>query len=844
VQSVATSFDHTNEIFSLAVDLVNQSNRNIFLTGKAGTGKTTFLRHIRETSLKQIAVVAPTGVAAINAGGSTIHSFFQLPFSPYLPEAHGNMHRNDVTNRHSLLGKIKLNRDRIKVLQQLELLIIDEISMVRCDILDAIDIVLRHFRHRHSDPFGDVQLLLIGDMYQLPPVAINEEWSLLSQYYHSPYFFDSRVLQQAPTVYVEFQKIYRQSDHHFIDLLNQVRNNDLTAEGKQLLNSLYDPGFKVQQSDNYIILTTHNKKADAINYEELSQLKTKAHQFKAEIEGDFSEKAYPADELLQLKEGAQVMFIKNDKEKIKRYYNGKIGVVTRITDDGIFVQCKNEQDEIEVQKETWENIRYSINKQSNQIEEDVAGSFKQYPLRLAWAITIHKSQGLTFDKAVIDAGAAFAAGQVYVALSRCTSLDGIVLQSQITSSSLKTDETIRHFSRNIASAAELTDQLHQSKKDYQQALLLQLFDLGNIIRAIEELRDLLVKNSGQFNTDAIDWVTPLEEKLNSLEEVAARFRERLKFYFYDPSLPETNSVLQERMVKAVSYFINELDILLNQLQQSAISTDSKIHAKSFNELLRDLYMIVAERKHILLGFESGFSINAYFLQKKNFIVPVFSVNAYAASASSVESKIETPHPELHYQLRQLRNKLCDQKNLPVYMVASTKSIDEMVLFLPQTKESLTQVSGFGKAKVEQYGEQFLQIIREYTERHQLASSIAEKQPKKERKPKADGNKPDTKSITYQLYKEGNKIADIASIRKLSITTIEGHLAHYVSLGLISVNELVSSEKIILIEPYIKDHEEKNSLTPLIDKLENKVTYGELRLTIAAKAWEKNKAKAD
>ena len=322
--------DHNNEMFHLAASLVNESNRNIFLTGKAGTGKTTFLKYIRENCVKQIAVTAPTGVAAINAGGATIHSFFQLPLSPFIPEARGFMQNNEAVNKHSLLGRMRLNNEKRKVLQQLELLIIDEISMVRCDILDAIDTVLKHFRYRNSEPFGGVQVLFIGDMFQLPPIIPDEEWNLFSQFYKSAYFFDSQVMQQFPPVYIEFNKIYRQSDSTFIHVLNEVRHNNLSDEGMQLLNSRYDPWFELNNNDGYIFLTTHNYKSDNTNAAELSKLKQKSFSFKAEITGEFYEKSYPADEMLELKIGAQVMFIKNDKEKIKRYFNGKIGVITKI----------------------------------------------------------------------------------------------------------------------------------------------------------------------------------------------------------------------------------------------------------------------------------------------------------------------------------------------------------------------------------------------------------------------------------------------------------------------------------------------------------------------------------
>jgi hypothetical protein len=828
--------DNNNEIFKLAVDLVNQSNRNIFLTGKAGTGKTTFLRYIREHSLKQTAVVAPTGVAAINAGGSTIHSFFQLPFSPFLPEARGTMQPGNVNNKHTLFGKIKLNSERIKVIRQLELLIIDEISMVRCDLLDSIDAVLRHFRSRHSEPFGGVQVLLIGDMHQLPPVTIEQEWSMLSQFYDSPYFFSSRIMQQAPPIYVAFEKIYRQQDDRFIDLLNQVRNNNLSAQGTRLLESLFNPSFRTHKEDGYITLTTHNYKADAINAEELSGLKTKLYSFKATIEGDFNEKAYPADEMLQLKEGAQVMFIKNDKERIKRYYNGRIGVITRITNDGIYVQCKNDNDEIEVQKETWENIRYTVNKSTNRLEEDVVGSFTQYPLRLAWAITIHKSQGLTFEKAVIDAGEAFAAGQVYVALSRCTALEGIVLQSRITPSSLRTDETIVRFSGNIVNPDYLKEELARSKKIYQQGFLLSVFDLFPVLGSCKALQKLLQDNNKDFNEAALQWIGQVEEKLVNLNAVAGKFKEHLNSFFKGSLLPEEDELVQSRVRDAAGYFTNEINEVIQLVSASPAVTDSKLQAKNFNEAAKELFISLAEKKHVIQGFAEGFSVEMYYRRKKSFVVPSLTMNAYATAS---EEKKETIHPALHYQLRELRNKICEQKDLAVYMVANTKSIDEMVRYLPQTPEELMKISGFGKAKVEQYGEKFLALITGYSEENNLTSLMHEKNPKRERKAKDASRPGDTKTVTYELYKEGKSVEQIAAERKLTTQTIEGHLSFYVSRGIIPVDELVQKEKLLLIEPHIVNMQD-GGLTPIKEKLGEAVSFGEIRLALAAKEWEKLK----
>jgi hypothetical protein len=448
-----------NEKLELAHNFVLHTNRNIFLTGKAGTGKTTFLHQVKQLSGKRLAVVAPTGVAAINAGGVTIHSLFQLPFGPLVPGA---------TQRE---GR-KFNREKINLLRTLDLLVIDEISMVRADVLDGIDEILRQYRNS-GQPFGGVQLLLIGDMQQLPPVIRDEEWALLRPYYQTGYFFGSKALRQTPYVSIELTHIYRQSDQRFINLLNSIREKTITPDQLADLNKRYIPDFSPSDTEGYITLSTHNHTAQQINSQKLAALKAKPRTFTATVEGDFPAHAYPTEERLELKVGAQVMFIKNDISRDKRYYNGKIGRITDIDDDVIVVDSGGE--DIEVYPADWSNIRYSLDPSTKEIKAEPIGTFRQFPLKLAWAITIHKSQGLTFEKAIIDASGAFAHGQVYVALSRCKTLNGLVLRAPIPSRSIKTEQTLEDFHEEVQQHIPTQQQLHESKRTNQQTLLQDLF---------------------------------------------------------------------------------------------------------------------------------------------------------------------------------------------------------------------------------------------------------------------------------------------------------------------------------------------------------------------------------
>jgi uncharacterized protein YpbB len=592
--------DTSNQLFQLAARFVNQTNRHLFLTGKAGTGKTTFLRYIREHTHKKMAVIAPTGVAAINAGGVTMHSFFQLPLGAFIPVQRSgwNSHSQLVNTPQTLFKNLRLSNDKRLLMRELELLIIDEVSMLRADLLDAIDMILRNIRRQPLIPFGGVQMLYIGDLFQLPPVVNNDEWDLLKEHYRSPFFFNALALQQASPIYLELKKIYRQHEMEFISLLNNIRNNEATEEDLQLLHRHYRPGYEVPDDENCITLTTHNAKADTINQLKLNKLSGKIHEFKAQIGGDFNEKALPADMLLQLKEGAQVMFIKNDKGENRRYYNGKIATISRITKDAIYVCFAGEQHELEVEKETWRNIRYRYDNETDKIDEEELGTFKQYPVRLAWAITIHKSQGLTFDKAIIDAGASFAPGQVYVALSRLTSLQGLILYSRLQPHAINTDERVLDFTRSELAEDILHQQLETDQKGFIAGSLLQTFDWTKLAEGMQEFYEGYETRQIQDKNEAITWAKTLVDSILQQQEMARKFNRQLE-QLLPMAEQDGYQHLQQRITAAVEYFSKSLTESITSIQKHLADVKIKQRARKYITALHALSLIPERKKQQL-----------------------------------------------------------------------------------------------------------------------------------------------------------------------------------------------------------------------------------------------------
>jgi hypothetical protein len=826
----APASDTANSSFELAAGFIRFTGSSVFLTGKAGTGKTTFLKYCREQGFKNTAVVAPTGVAAIHAGGATIHSFFQLPTMPFIPESKGYGAEDTVVDKHALLGKVRLNSERKEVINKLELLIIDEVSMVRCDLLDAVDCVMRHVRNKPDAPFGGVQVLLIGDLFQLPPVAGEEVWELLSPYYRTPFFFGSRVMENNPPVYIELEKVYRQRDEGFISLLNQVRNNTLDEKAYRIFESRYMPDFIPAENEKYITLTSHNHKADKINARELDRLSGQPKVFHAELTGEFNEKAYPAEKELLLKIGAQVMFIKNDTDRARRYFNGKIGTVCRLEDDRVFVQCEGDAAVIEVRTETWKNLRYRIDRSTRQVSEEELGSFTQFPLRLAWAITIHKSQGLTFERAIIDAGDSFAAGQVYVALSRCTSLEGMVLKSRIRASGLFTDPQVLAYAQQHRSANP-EKLLEEAQRIRQQEEISELFRFNEWVAQCRELVALTGKHIDALSKSALPWMLDIQKIVEQTEDTARKFAPQLSALLLNENTPVKNPVLQERLVAAARHFTATLEPLEILLKRCPAETDSKIVAQEMNNPIRILYENVHLRRHLLSGIIQGYDQLRFQEHLCSYRKPASEIDLYAAGKTSVSGT--GVRSELQQLLRRKRDEICKDKNLPLYRVVSNAGIEEMVLCLPQSREELKKISGFGEIKTRQFGDEFLEIVARYCYEHDLHGDMGAL-PVKEKKKKIPTNKKtgNTRSLSFELFRQGKTISEIAAERKLTVSTIEGHLAVYVESGELKINELVSSAKRETVESAIKMLGTKET-KPIYEFCGGLVGYGEIRLVLAA-----------
>jgi tetratricopeptide repeat protein len=712
-----------NDEMNLAWQFVKNTGTSIFLTGKAGTGKTTFLRALKDKLPKRMVVVAPTGIAAINANGVTIHSFFQLPFAPYVP--------NSIFKTE---GIFRVSKEKQRILRTLDLLVIDEISMVRADLLDSVDMVLRRYRDR-SKPFGGVQLLLIGDLQQLPPVVRDEEWTLLGKYYDSPYFFSSLALKQTGYITIELKHVYRQNDLEFLSLLNKIRDNKADQDTFNRLNNRYIPNFVPPSDTDYIRLVTHNYQAQSINEGKLAELPGVSRQYKASITGEFPEQSYPTEFVLELKENAQVMFVKNDSTGKGRYYNGMLGKVVSTTPRGVTVKGNETGELIDLLPEEWTNAKYVLNKDTHEIEEEVEGTFKQFPLRLAWAVTIHKSQGLTFEHAIIDAQHSFAHGQTYVALSRCKTLEGLVLSSPLSTNAVICDEKVHQFNMDASAHQPNSEMLSQMQRAYELNLIDELFDFRPIGIAFERITRFIDEHFARRYPRLLQEYRLARPILDEIVAVAAKFRLQYTQMLATQQGQELGNEVIRRIRSGAEYFHKRLSLLVEMHRKNKIDTDNKALKKTLKERYSDVHEAL-DFKWNLLKYESREDVS-------------FGIGDYLSAKAK--------------------------------LLLGTVDTDK-----PNTKKA------------------------------------------KEVKPKVD-----TKLATFNLYRLGMSIDDIAKRRELTKSTICTHLAHYVGEGAIAISEFVDDKKRQEITRFLMKHpEERKTASDIKAELSPNISYEDIRFVMA------------
>ena len=748
-----------NHEMNLAWQFITKTNVSVFLTGKAGTGKTTFLRKLREISPKRMVVLAPTGVAAINAQGQTIHSFFQLPTGPRIP------------GMESKEGHYRMGKEKKNLIKTIDLLVVDEISMVRCDVLDAMDAELRKYRDRNK-PFGGVQLLLIGDLQQLAPVAQEREWALLAPYYSTPYFFGSRALSQIQYVAIELKHIYRQQDAAFIDILAKVRSGMVDDACLNALNARYNPNFVTPKEGGWIRLTTHNAMAQQYNDACLNAIEATSYTFRAIISGNFPEKSYPADETLTLKVGAQVMFIKNDPSPAKRFYNGKIGTVTSVTWDDeeecqvVMVHSHEDGQDIAVFPLQWENTKYTIDEETKEIKEEVDGTFVQHPLRLAWAITVHKSQGLTFEHAVLDITSSFTHGQTYVALSRCRTLEGMVLARPISRNSVIIDSSVNaYIDKEAAEALRAEEKLPQMMEEYYYSLLSDMFDFrlldAHLVRLLKVVNEHLYGSAHDLLTLLLE-VTPKVKA--DIVGVAGKFKMQ---YTAIMRGGDYKTKVQERVKAASAYFDDKLrELLAPVFDMTVVAINNQQVKKLYNNALEDFTLAYTVKRGIFKRMRStDFTITDY-------------LNAKAKAA------LDDLQMESRSTRRKSRTPFDDEYS----------DVDLPMMY--------GQERGGGKGK-----------------------SGKSSKPKKE--------KVDTKTQTLALFQQGLNVEEIAKQRSLTTTTIESHLSSYVASGEVDINRFVSQSHQKMIAGVIRSFHKAYTLSEVKSLLPDDYTFGEIRMV---QAW--------
>lgn len=828
-----------NPELQLAEAFTEQTDRHVFLTGRAGTGKTTFLRAVREKSPKRMVVTAPTGVAAIHARGVTLHSFFQLAFGPW------------VEGREVLgQGKFKkFRKNKRRLIESLDLLVIDEISMVRADVLDAVDSVLRRLR-RNDRPFGGVQLLMIGDLGQLAPVARDEDWEILRRVYDTPYFFSSRALRATEWTTVELRHIYRQSDPQFIDLLNRVRDGRLDRDSLEHLHTRYRPGFQPPEDEGWIILSTHNRKVDARNEARLGRLTSRAGTFEATVEGKFPDGSYPAPDKLELKVGAQVLFVRNDPSPEKLYFNGKIGKVVRIEKEKVHVRCPGDADDIVVEAATWENVEYRLDEESGEIRETTTGKFVQLPLKLAWAMTIHKSQGLTFERAVIDAGSAFTPGQVYVALSRCKTMEGMVLTSRIAPRSVGIDPRVRRFLDEECRPAHRED-LVEARLDYQWRILRETFGLPALRPAVWTLLQLLRDHWSAVQVSGLQDLGSPWELSESVEtavfKVSDAFVRELDRHAARRLVPSRDEQVLERIAAGSDYFGEEISALLEPLAEMGVETDNQDLSRRVGEAIGRLAEEVAVAQATLEACADGFTPETV-LRARTRAGHEHAERSRRSRKASTGSSSGAPEDALHpvlferllaWRTEKAQAKAQDEGAVPAYRILHRRVALRIANALPHSPETLKMVHGVGKRTVARHGAEILELVDTYREENDLGRQAFSEDlavDGKKRSPERGSKPPKGASArtSFEMFQSGSSVAEIAETRGLATTTIESHLARFVASGDLDVDRLVPAERREEIERQLAASPEA-TLSEHKQALGDEISYGEIRLVQASRS---------
>ena len=822
-----------NKEMQLAKKLIETTNENIFLTGNAGTGKTTFLNLLRTQTAKRMVVLAPTGVAAINAKGQTIHSFFQLPFTPFLPE-----YKKEK-------GQIK--KDKINIFRTIDLLVIDEISMVRADLLDAIDDRLREYRKQKYTPFGGVQCLFIGDLQQLPPVVRDEDWALMQKHYSTPFFFSSKALQESSYVTIELKKIYRQADEKFISILNEVRNNHLSMESLNELNKHYLPEYEPKEGE--IFLTTHNKIADAFNEKKLNELEEESNIYNAIIKDRFPESMYPVDESLELKIGAQVMFTRNNRDA--NYYNGKIGTIIDLSEHKITIKCKEDAFPIVAERETWENTEIKIDKESKDQYEEVVGSFSQFPLRLAWAITIHKSQGLTFDRAIIDAIASFSHGQVYVALSRCKSLDGMVLKSPIKLESIITDLNVtRYMQYEGERSANIEEALPQLQKRYMIVLLNEMFDFTDIHQVFGRVFNMAQIGNPLHNQmpKLCDLVSAEYKSLTSeIVDVANKFRNQYTALVDAASNIYTDEHLQQRIKAAVGYFLGKLADIDIDIYNEDIELDNRSVEDAYNAQTAEFVKLVRVKIALLTAFKEQPFTTTSFLEAR--AKATLDIEMGKLERTKADMTVVGVDPVLQHRLTIWRSDKADGG--PLAYVMSMKTLQEIAARLPKSTEDMKTIPGLGTKRITKYGDEIIKIVRKYIadkrddkltdEEKELMTKASSKKTKSSKSSKS--SEPDTYQKTLILFKEGKSIQEIVDERALSLGTIENHLTKLVYNCELKAEDVIDESQLNMIDKVLSKKTEI-SIHDLRKEIKERVSMPIVDIYYFWKSKEKNNAVAN